>query len=289
MKNSFLTINCLFMLALFTILSGCATQTQQQTANTEETAEPAKELIHSSADQLQTIRSRSTLRVGVSIFVPWVMHDNTGKLIGYEADVARQLAEDMGVKVEFVQTSWPSIITNLLADDYDIIISGLSVTPQRALLISFSEPYSHSSSVLVASRKLAGKLTTRKQFNSKKITIGVVKDSIGEKLLGQQFPKATLKTFDSESQAIAALLNGKIYAMMSSTPKTGYLLNRHDKEVFQPFAEPFSTHAEAFGVRRGDADFLNYLNTWILHNTQNGWLAQRHQYWFDTIDWADQL
>ena len=88
MKNSFLTINCLFMLVLFTVLSGCATQTQQPAAGTEENVEPAKELIQSSGNQLQTIRSRSTLRVGVSIFTPWVMHDNKGKLIGYEADVA---------------------------------------------------------------------------------------------------------------------------------------------------------------------------------------------------------
>jgi len=291
MKNSFLSLYCLFMLLLFAVLSGCATtHTDQKNPNTETTtAEPEKKLLYTSANQLQTIRARGTLRVGVSIFVPWVMHDNTGELIGYEADVARRLAGDMGVKVEFVQTSWPSIITNLLTDNYDIIISGLSLTPQRALLINFSTPYSHSSSVLVASRKLAGKLTTRKQFNNKKITIGVVKDSVGEKLLNRQFPQATLKSFNSESQAIAALLDGNVYAMISSTPRTGYLLNQHNKEIFLPFKEPFSTYAEGFGIRKGDADFLNYLNTWIQYNTQNGWLPQRHYYWFDTIDWSDQL
>ncbi|MBW1634644.1 MAG: transporter substrate-binding domain-containing protein [Deltaproteobacteria bacterium] len=47
---------------------------------------------------------------------------------------------------------------DLLKDEYDIIISGLSLTPQRALLINFSEPYSHSSSVLIANKKLAGRL-----------------------------------------------------------------------------------------------------------------------------------
>jgi len=289
MKHSFLTINCLLIFLLFTVFSSYAAHTEQQNKSAVETAEPAKELIHSSADQLQTIRARGTLRVGVSIFVPWIMHDNKGTLVGYEADVAGRLAEDMGVKVEFIQTSWPSIVTDLLSDDYDIIISGLTLTPQRALLINFSEPYSHSSSVLIAGRKLAGKLQTKKQFNSKKITIGVVKNSISEELLQQQFPQATLKAFDSESQAIAALLDGKMYAMMSSTPRTGYLLSRHDKELFQPFSKPFSIHAEGFGIRKGDADLLNYLNTWIQYYTQNGWLSQRHHYWFDTIDWSGQL
>ncbi len=289
MKNSFFTVNCLFMLLLFTVLAGCSTLTRQPDSNAGEDAEPAKKLVHSSSDQMQTIRARGTLRVGVSIFVPWVMHDNRGELIGYEVDVARKLAEDMGVKVAFVETSWPSIITDLLADKYDIIISGLSLTPQRALLINFSEPYSHSASVLIANRKLAGRMKNKKQFNNSKIKIGVVRDSVGEKLTDREFPKATLKTFDSESQAIAALLAGKIHAMISSTPKTGYLLKRHAKEVFQPFSEPLSVHAEGFGIRKGDADFLNYLNTWILHNTSNGWLPQHHHYWFDTIDWADKL
>jgi len=286
MKNSLFTITSLFILALSALLAGCAAP---NSAGTDKADQASAAIVHSSANQMETIRARGTLRVGVSLFIPWVMHDNTDKLIGYETEVARKLAEDMGVEVKFVQTSWPSIITGLLSDDYDIIISGLSLTPQRALMINLSEPYSHSQSVLIAGKKLAGKFTTEKQFNRKKVSIGVVKDSVGEKLIAQKFPKAKLKTFPAEAQAISALLDGKIYAMMSSTPRTGYLLSRHGKAVFQPFAKPFAIHAEGFGIRKGDADFLNYLNTWIRFNTQNDWLNQRHQYWFDTIKWADQL
>jgi polar amino acid transport system substrate-binding protein len=281
------------------VLSPCTAQTAPQAgadesaaavdAKTVETAGLPGKLIYSSSGQMETIRKRGTLRVGVSIFVPWVMHSNKGDLIGYEIDVARQLAEDLGVKVEFVQTSWAAIIAELLADKYDIIISGLSLTSERALLINFSEPYSHSASVLIANRKLVGKLTDKKQFNTKNITIGVVKGSTGEKILDREFPQADIKAYEFESQAVAALLSGKIQAMLSSTPRTGYLLSRHDKELFQPFAKPLAVYAEGFGIRKGDSDFLNFLNTWIRVNTQNGWLAERHHYWFDTIVWADQL
>ncbi len=289
MKHSLLTIPCLFALALILLLSGCAAQTGQKDSAAGENTAPAKKLVHESTSQLETIRARGTLRVGVSIFVPWVMHDKKNELIGYETDIARQLAEDMGVKVEFIETSWSSILLNLLADDYDIIISGLSLTPPRALLVNFSEPYNHSSSVLIANRKLAGKLKSKTEFNNKNISIGVAGDSIGENLISNAFPEATTKTFESESQAIAALLDGRIHAMISSTPRPGYLLSRHGKELFQPFSEPFSTHAEGFAIRKGDADFLNYLNTWIRYNTQNDWLSRRHHHWFNTIDWAGQL
>jgi polar amino acid transport system substrate-binding protein len=289
MKHRVSIPHCLFILVLVALLSACAAQTKHQAGGGDETVATEGKLTYSSSNQMETIRSRGTLRVGVSIFVPWIMHSNKGKLIGYEADVAGQLAKDLGVKVEFIQTSWAAIIPDLLADRYDIIISGLSLTPQRALMINFSEPYSHSSSVLIASRKLAGTLTDRKQFNTKDITIAVVKGSTGEKILTREFPKAGIKVYDSESQVIAALLSGKIQAMVSSTPKTGYLLSRHDKELFQPFTEPLAVYAEGFGIRKGDSDFLNFLNTWIRVNTQNEWLPERHHYWFDTIEWADQL
>jgi polar amino acid transport system substrate-binding protein len=287
LKHTISILYCLTAFTLLSVLSACASQNGQQEGS--DTSVPAPSLIYSSNDQMETIRSRGTLRVGISIFVPWAMHSNKGELIGYETDVARQLADDLGVKVEFVQTSWAGIISDLLADKYDIIISGLSLTPERALLINFSEPYSHSSSVLIASRKRAGKLKSKEQFNSKSVSIGVVKGSTGEKALSRDFPKATVTPFDTESQAIAALLAGKIHAMVSSTPKTGYLLNQHGKEVFKPLANPLATYAEGFGVRKGDADFLNYLNTWIRYNTQNGWLAECHHYWFETVAWADQL
>ena len=289
MKHTIFFLRRLVALALLTLLSACAAQTGGQTRPDDRNAADSGKLVYSSGGQMETICSRGTLRVGVSIFVPWAMHSNKGELIGYETDVARQLAADLGVKVEFIQTSWASIIGDLLADRYDIIISGLSLTPQRALMINFSEPYSHSSSVLLANKKSAGNLKTREQFNQKKISLGVVKGSTGEKTLRRDFPQAEIKTFATESQAIAALLAGKIHAMVSSTPKTGYLLSRHGDEIFKPFAKPLATYAEGFGIRKGDGDFLNYLNTWIRCNQQNGWLAERHHYWFDTISWADQL
>ena len=56
-----------------------------------------------------------------------------------------------------------------------------------------------------------------------------------------------------------------------------------------PFAEPFASGVSGFGVRKGDLDTLNFLNSWIATRQANGWLAQRRQYWFETREWADQV
>jgi len=286
MKRLFQLQYTLPLLFLVVVLSGCAGHVENKT---HLLPQPGQKLIFKSSDQLQTIRARGTLRVGVSIFVPWVMHGNKGHLIGYEVDVAKKLARDIGVTPEFIETSWPSILSGLLMDKYDIIISGLSLTPKRALLINFSDPYSRSISTLLANRRLAGKFRDRRHFNRKNTIIGVIENSAGEQALRQRFPEATIKTFPSENKLITALLDGKLHAIVSSTQKTGYLLNQHKGLIFQPDIDPISKHAEGFGIRKGDADILNFLNTWILFNTQNGWLPERHHYWFDTITWADQL
>lgn len=76
------------------------------------------------------IEQSGTLRVGMSTFAPWAMRDKQGALIGFEIDVARRLATDNGWQVEFVPTAWDGIIPSLLAKKYDVIIGGLTITPE---------------------------------------------------------------------------------------------------------------------------------------------------------------
>jgi polar amino acid transport system substrate-binding protein len=89
-----------------------------------------QELVQESA--VEQIMQRGILKVGMSTFVPWAMKDKTGKLIGFEIDVATRLATDMGVKVEFIPTKWAGIIPALLTGKFDVIIGGMSVRPDAA-------------------------------------------------------------------------------------------------------------------------------------------------------------
>ena len=98
---------------------------------------------------------RGTLRVGLATFVPWAMRDRNGDLIGFEVDVAKKLAGDMGVRVEFVPTAWEGIIQALVAGRFDVIISGMSITPERALVVDFTRPYSSSGYILLAGSERA--------------------------------------------------------------------------------------------------------------------------------------
>ena len=80
---------------------------------------------------LDVVRRRGVLRVGVSTFVPWAMTSKSGELIGFEIDLAKQLAEDLGVTAEFVPAAYPNLLDDLLADRFDIVVSGMAITPAR--------------------------------------------------------------------------------------------------------------------------------------------------------------
>ena len=64
---------------------------------------------------IETIKKRGVIKIGLDLFVPWSMRDKNGELVGFEPDVGRKLAEDMGVEVEFVPTKWAGIIPALVA------------------------------------------------------------------------------------------------------------------------------------------------------------------------------
>ena len=90
---------------------------------------------------LEQILQRGVLKVGMDTFVPWAMKDKNGELIGFEIDVATRLAEDMGVKVQFVPTQWDGIISALQTGKFDVVIGGMGIVPKRNIKVNFSIPY----------------------------------------------------------------------------------------------------------------------------------------------------
>ncbi len=90
--------------------------------------------MHVSGDTLTSVQKNGVLRVGVALNAPWVLRDKNGQWIGLEIDFIRQLTKDMHWKLELVPTTWASAIGDLRDGHFDLLASGLSVTPQRTLL-----------------------------------------------------------------------------------------------------------------------------------------------------------
>ena len=275
------TIFCLALLA-----TGCGPTPQQKSEGESATAATAET---ADTSQLETILKRGTIKVGFDTFKPWAMKDKEGNYIGFEIDVARRLAEDMGVKIEFVPTKWSGIIPALLTGKFDIIIGGMSVTPQRNLKVNFSVPYEFSGMSIVADSATAGGRTTLKDFDTPETTIAVRLGTTAAEAAKNFLPHAKKLLFDEESQTIQELLNGRVNALVASNPLPFTLAKEYADKLYLPLREDFTQEPIAFAVRKGDLDYLNWLNNWVRVNMSKGWLQNRYQYWFFTNEWESMV
>lgn len=236
-------------------------------------------------DTLATIRKRGALRVGVAINEPAVMHDADGALVGLSVDIASRLADDMGVRVEFVETSWSSIIPDLVNRQFDVIVSGLWVTIPRALVVNYSSPTAVEGIYVIASRAAAARLKVPADLDRSGTKIVVYAGTLQERLAARRFPQATLVRVSGDTDQLAPVLAGQADAVLVPTFAPQVIVRSAPDQLAMPFAQPLSAATTAFGVRKGDPDFLNFLDSWLAVQRTEGWLDERSTYWADPASW----
>ena len=245
-----------------------------------------KKLIAEST--IEKIIRSGKMRVGMSTFVPWAMQDKNGKWVGFEIDVATQLAKDMGVKLELVPTKWDGLIPSLLTGKLDVIIAGMAGTPTRALKINFSIPYDYAVQNIVAHKELAKGFTKASDFNKPDVTVitrlGVTANETIKKLM----PKAQKREFPDEGSMIQELLNGKATAILATAPLPAQLAAKHpDTLLF--LEDNLMQQPICMGVPKGDPDTLAYLNNWIVYVRNNGFIKKKVDYWWKSVEWETRL
>jgi polar amino acid transport system substrate-binding protein len=235
---------------------------------------------------IEQVLQRGVLRVGMDTFLPWAMKDRNGRFIGFEIDVATKLAEDMGVEVEFVPTKWSGIIPALLTGKFDVIIGGMGILPKRALKVNFTDPYDYSGMAIVASKSKAAGFDSLEDFNKPDVEIACKLGTTAVTATKRFMPRARLRLFDDEAQAYQELRNGRVHAVVGSAPRPAFEALQYPETLFLPVAGTFTREPIGFAVRKGDVDTLAFFNSWITGVRYEGWLEERHHYWFETRDWA---
>jgi polar amino acid transport system substrate-binding protein len=265
-------LNLLFACVLLLAMAGAATAGELQQKLAREST-------------IEQVARRGTLRVGMDVFVPWAMKDKKGELIGFEIDVARRLAKDMGVKVEFVPTKWSGIIPALMAGKFDVIIGGMSVTPQRNMKINFTMPYYYTSQGLLANLEKCKGFGVD-DFNSPDVTLAARLGSTAALAAKKRFPRAKLRLFDDEPAAVQEVRNGRVHAMVASMPLPAHMA-ADAPDLLVAYNEKLMKEPIAFGVRKGDFDTVNFFNNWIEMVKAKGWIDERYGYWFLSRNWKD--
>ncbi len=232
---------------------------------------------------------RGVLRVGFSSFVPWAMQNKGGEFVGFEIDVAKRLAKDLGVEVQLVPTKWAGIIPALLAEKFDVIIGSMSVTPERNLRVNFTIPYDYATIEVMANSAKTKGMSFPADFNKPEVVVALRTGSTPVPVAKKVLPKATFRLFDDEAPAVQDVLSGRADVMFSSAPLPALETLRNPGKLHQPSTEAFYRQPVGMVIRKGDPDSLNVLDNWIRTVEAEGWLAERRAYWFKSTDWEAQL
>jgi octopine/nopaline transport system substrate-binding protein len=177
---------------------------------------------------LATAASAATLKIGTEGgYPPWSMVDANGKVTGFDADVGNALCKKLDMKCRFVVQAFDSLIPALQADRFDLVISGMSVTAERAKAINFSIPYATEDSAFVlpvgsALLKAPDQATLLKGLAGK--TVGVQGGTTQGAFLQKYAPDMKLKTYETQDQMQMDLAAGRLDATFSEvTPQSQFL------------------------------------------------------------------
>lgn len=241
------------------------------------------------ADAMDDILERGTLRVGISEFVPWAMPAKRGGHVGYDVDLARKIAKDMGVSAEFKLYEWKDILAALESGEIDMVANGIVVTPQRALRISFTDPVAMSGAGMATNTEMTKDIDNLQQLNDPDIVIATVTGTFSEGIARSIFPNAEIHSRTSKDDAEKELLDGQAHAYISSLPAVRFLVANNSDTIDLPLSDPIVGWAEALAVSKGEQELLNFLNAWVTARKADHWLDATRDYWFDSRDWTQDV
>jgi polar amino acid transport system substrate-binding protein len=227
----------------------------------------------------EEVKAKGKIVVGVLIdFPPFGGTDANQKPAGYDIDVAKLMAAELGVQVEIVPVTGPNRIPYLLTNRIDVLVAALGITPERAKQVVFSNPYSTLEVMVMAPKKLE----IREPKDLAKYTVGVTRAGSQDTLVTSVAPQGTrILRYDDDAISLQAIVAGQVEVLGGSNIHLARLVKDHPNlNIEQKF--PLRAQANGVGLRKGDTALTEWTNKFIAKILANGQLSEIHERWLGT-------
>jgi polar amino acid transport system substrate-binding protein len=237
------------------------------------------------ADVLDNILKTKKIRISTDMAIPPAgMVDASMKPIGSDVETAQLLAKDWGVELEFIQTTGATRIPNVQTGKADIIISTLSVTPDRAKVIDFSKPYAVLQSVLGGRKDLVAKDWADLKGKSVTVTRGTTQDT--ELTAMAKDKDFRVVRYDDDATMITAGASGQADFVATSVALVNQITVKNAQRPFEP-KFVIRNFDLAIGVKQGEPRLMAKLNEWVIANQKNGKLSDIYKKYYGVALPAD--
>lgn len=242
------------------------------------------------AGTLEDIQKRGKLRVGMEPgYMPFELTNKKGEIIGFDVDMAKRMAKAMGVELELVSTAWDGIIPALVTDKFDIIMSGMTLTQERNLSINFASPYILIGQSILINNSIAGEVKSYKDLNDPKYTVASKLGTTGEQATKRKIPNAKYISYETEQEGVMEVVNGKIDAFIYDMPFNAIAVGQKGAGKITHLDKPFTQEPLAWAIRKGDADFLNWLDNFMAQVKYDGVYDKIYTKWFKSDAWLKEI
>jgi len=242
------------------------------------------------ADTLDEVKERGVLRVGMEPgYMPFELTNQKGEIIGFDVDMAKRMAKALGVKLELVSTAWDGIIPSLVTKKFDIIMSGMTITEERAKTVDFAQPYIIIGQTALIRADLAAEVKNWKDLDDPKYKIASKLGTTGEITTKKMLSKAQYFSYETEQEGIMETVNGKVDAFIYDSPFNAVAFAQKGQGKLVFLDQPFTEEPLGWAVRKGNPKFLAFLDEFLAESKNNGTYRKIYSKWFKDDAWIKEL
>ena len=251
---------------------------------------PASQATPSGAGPLERILEARELRVGTSADLPPLsMRDRNGEIIGLEIDLVRALGAAMNLELRFVEKPFADLLPALERGELDLVVAGLTITPERNARVAFAGPYFVSGASLVSASRELVEVEAPAELDDPQRSFAALEASTNVDFIRRYMPSARLVTVKDNESGVKMVLDGSVDALVADLQVCTLAQWRHPEAGLHARVYPFTTEPLGIALPPNAPLLLNlvsnYLNT--LENT--GELAQLKARWLSNGDWVAEL
>ena len=231
----------------------------------------------------EEVASRGVLRVGTAgDYQPMSFLDpEAGTYVGFDAELAQDLAASLGVELEYVATSWPTLMEDTLAGRFDLAICGITITDARKEQALMSEGYLGNGKTVLCRAEDADRYTSLEAINRPEVRVMENPGGLNEKFARENLPDATLIIHDVNQEIPGLIASGEADVMITEIMEAGYYVGKDDRLAAPLIYEPF-THGQLGALMpKGSEALLDYVNDFLQKEKDSGRieaLAQQYIY-----------
>lgn len=275
-RHSFAGLAAAALALLLGMQAGCASS-------------PGRE-ARASSPGLARIAETGALRVGTSgEQPPLTMTSRDGELLGLDVALAQVLAQAMGVELQLVRMPFGYLLDALELGDLDLVMSGMTITPERSRRATFIGPYFTSGKTLVTKSQELAAAEVPEDLDSAELRLGALAGSTSEAFVRARMPAARLVSIASLDEAIGRLLADELDALVADRETCHFAVLRHPEAKL--LAAPATYTVEPMGIAApvSDPRFSRLVESYLQALEDRGALQKARDFWFRDESWVKDL